>query len=109
MSAERRVAIVGAGRMGQGIGLALAAQGWAVTLVSRRPRPAPAGVALEVGDAGRAAAAATLVLIATPDDAISLAARALREGRQVGPGHAILHVSGLLDRAALEPLAHTGA
>ena len=36
-----RTAIVGAGRMGQGIGLALAAAGWDVTMLARTAKPVP--------------------------------------------------------------------
>jgi len=107
--AGQRVAIVGAGRMGQGIGLALAAQGWDVTLVSRTPKTLPPAVRVVVGDLGRAVAAAPLIIIATPDDVIAGAAAALAATGAVSPGHAILHVSGLLDRSALDALSETGA
>src|SRR5689334_2478038 len=91
-----RVAIVGAGRMGQGIGLALATQGWTVTLISRAPKSLPPAVRVVVGDAGAAVGAAPLVIIATPDDVIAAVAAALAATGRVGPGHTILHVSGLL-------------
>jgi predicted short-subunit dehydrogenase-like oxidoreductase (DUF2520 family) len=104
-----RVAIIGAGRMGQGIGLALAAQSWAVTLISRAPKPVPRPIELRVGDAGPAVARAPLVVIATPDDAIPLAAQVLADTGSVGRGHTVLHVSGLLDRSALGSLSGTGA
>ncbi len=107
--AERRIAIIGAGRMGQGIGVALAAQRWRVTLVSRTRKPVASAVELRVGGADDAVRAAPLVLIATPDDAIAGAARALAAAGTVGPGHTVLHVSGLLDRSTLAPLGGTGA
>jgi len=107
--AERSIAIIGAGRMGQGIGVALAAQGWRVTLVSRTRKPVASAIELRVGGGGAAVRSAPLVLIATPDDAIAGAARTLAAGGGVGAGHTVLHVSGLLDRSVLAPLAGTGA
>lgn len=102
--------IVGAGRMGQGIGLGLAAAGWDVTLLVRTARPVPAPLRLMAGPAaGDVLSAAPLVLIATPDDQIGAAAAALAATGGVGPDHVVLHLSGLLDRTALAPLAGTGA
>jgi predicted short-subunit dehydrogenase-like oxidoreductase (DUF2520 family) len=52
---------------------------------------------------------AALVLLAVPDDAImSVAAGLARESAVTAP-QVVLHLSGLLDRRALEPLAATGA
>jgi len=104
---DRRIVIVGAGRMGQGIGSALASQGWQVTLVSRARNPMPDGLRLET-DSGAAISATTLILIATPDDAIASVAAGLASSG-VGPQHVVLHMSGLLDRSALAPLADTRA
>jgi predicted short-subunit dehydrogenase-like oxidoreductase (DUF2520 family) len=91
-----RLAILGAGRMGQGLALAL--RGHRVALVSGRARSDPEAVRAAEG-----------VLLAVPDDAITpLAAKLLGE-RSVDSGHVVLHLSGLLDRSALAPLAETGA
>jgi len=95
MSRLPRLAILGAGRMGQGLALALRQHD--VALVRR-------GVAR--ADAVRAAGA---VLLAVPDDAITSLAAALGAERSVGPDQVVLHLSGLLDRAALAPLHETGA
>ena len=103
-------AIVGAGRMGQGIGLGLMAAGWDVTLVTRTPRPVAPPLRLHTGaGAGDVVRRATLVLVATPDDAIPSAAAELAAEGGIGPGHSVLHLSGLLDRSALAPLGGTGA
>ncbi|MGE5230941.1 MAG: Rossmann-like and DUF2520 domain-containing protein [Deltaproteobacteria bacterium] len=108
MSGER-TAIVGAGRMGQGIGLGLAGAGWEVTLLARTERAVPPPLRLMAGPLPREIVRdAALVLVATPDDRIGAAATALASAG-VGPGHAVLHLSGLLDRTALAPLAGTGA
>jgi predicted short-subunit dehydrogenase-like oxidoreductase (DUF2520 family) len=105
-----RTAILGAGRMGQGIGLGLAAAGWDVILLARTDRPVPPPLRLVAGEvAGATVRERPLVLIATPDDAIPQAAAALAAGRGLGRDHVVLHLSGLLDRTALAPLAATGA
>jgi predicted short-subunit dehydrogenase-like oxidoreductase (DUF2520 family) len=94
MSRLPRLAIVGAGRMGRGLALAL--RGQEVALVSRSGR----------AEAVRAAGA---VLLAVPDDAIATVAAELAGERSVRSDHVVLHLSGLLDRHALAPLAETGA
>ncbi|HET6578624.1 MAG TPA: Rossmann-like and DUF2520 domain-containing protein [Gemmatimonadales bacterium] len=90
------VAIIGPGRMGRGIELALHRAGVEVTLLSRSRRPE------ETRGAG-------LLLIATPDDAIAGLASELARERAVGAHQVVLHLSGLLDRRPLESLASTGA
>ena len=90
------VAIIGAGRMGRGLSLALEEAGVEATLLNRTRRPEDT-------------LQAPLVLIAVPDDAIGGVAADLARGQAVGEGHIVLHLSGLLDRDALRPLADTGA
>lgn len=109
MSGEA-IVIVGAGRMGQGIGLGLAAAGWDVTLVARTARPVPRPLRLVAGALpAEVVRRAPLVLVATPDDEIGAAAATLASTGGVGPGHVVLHLSGLVDRSALAALAGTGA
>jgi predicted short-subunit dehydrogenase-like oxidoreductase (DUF2520 family) len=90
------VSIIGAGRMGRCLSLALQEAGVETTLLDRTRRPE---------DTLRAA----LVLIAVPDDAIDGVAADLARGRAVSERHVVLHLSGLLDRDALRPLADSGA
>jgi len=90
------VAIIGAGRMGRGLSMALLEAGVDATLLDRTRRPE---------DTLRAA----LVLLAVPDDAIAGVAADLAHGRTVSERHVVLHLSGLLDRDALRDLAATGA
>jgi predicted short-subunit dehydrogenase-like oxidoreductase (DUF2520 family) len=109
---DRRVLIIGAGRMGRGVGLALAREGVDVRLFSRTRREQVAPVARPAAwseTIGSAAAACDLVLFAVPDDAIVGLAAELAPGGILGPRHAVLHFSGLLDRTALFGLATTGA
>jgi predicted short-subunit dehydrogenase-like oxidoreductase (DUF2520 family) len=106
---QPRVTIIGAGRMGQGLGLALKRRGYKVALVSRTARDVTPPLMLHQGSRAEATAGAELVLIATPDDAIrSVAAELAAEGA-IARDQVVLHLSGLLDRKALLPLEETGA
>jgi predicted short-subunit dehydrogenase-like oxidoreductase (DUF2520 family) len=90
------ISIIGAGRMGRGLAIALGRAGAEVALLTRSRRP-------------EEIQCAALVLLAVPDDAImSVAAGLARESAVTAP-QVVLHLSGLLDRRALEPLAATGA
>jgi predicted short-subunit dehydrogenase-like oxidoreductase (DUF2520 family) len=104
-----RVAIIGAGRMGQGLGVALIHGGAMVAIVSRSLRPVVPPLVLHTGTRADAVRGAEFVLLATPDDVIGLVAARLAEDSAVGPRHIVLHLSGLLDRRALAPLEETGA
>ncbi len=106
---RQQVVILGAGRMGQGLALALSAAGAEVALLSRRPRPLAPPLALHPGPRAEAVRAAGLVLLATPDEVIEQVAAELADERAVGPSQVVLHLSGVLDRRALHPLATSGA
>ncbi len=95
--------------MGQGIAIALAGAGHRVTLLARTLRPVPPPLAVHTGPWDAATRDAGMILVATPDDAIEAAARALFDRGAVQPSHSVLHLSGLLDRRALAPLEATGA
>ena len=103
------VAIIGPGRMGQGLALALRRAGREIVLLGRTPRALIPPLALYQGDKATAIRAAGLVLIATPDDTISGIAEGLRDDRSIEAHHIVLHLSGLLDRGALSALEPTGA
>jgi predicted short-subunit dehydrogenase-like oxidoreductase (DUF2520 family) len=106
---QPRVTIIGAGRMGQGLGLALKRRGYKVVLVSRTPRDVTPPLMLHQGSRAEATAGAELVLIATPDDAIGQVAAELAAEGAISRDQVVLHLSGLLDRNALLPLEETGA
>jgi predicted short-subunit dehydrogenase-like oxidoreductase (DUF2520 family) len=106
---QPRVTIVGAGRMGQGLGLALKRRGYKVVLLNRTPREVVPPLVLHQGSWSEATADSELVRIATPDDAIRQVASDLSAQRAVGRDQVVLHLSGLLDRTALQPLESTGA
>jgi predicted short-subunit dehydrogenase-like oxidoreductase (DUF2520 family) len=140
---ERRptLAIIGAGRVGRALGRRLRRRGWRIGAVVTRSQKTASAAARAIGagrphsrlDAGLLAA--DLVLITTPDRAISTVANALArhtvaQGARSrswngalrissGRGHArqdeplagkiILHTNGALDRTVLAPLERLGA
>ncbi len=104
-----RVAVIGAGRMGQGIALALSRSGAGVVLLARAAKQVPKPLTVRVEDWGGACREADLVLIATPDAAISEIAERLLAEASLDARHSVLHLSGLLSRDALRPLAATAA
>ena len=103
------VTILGAGRMGQGLALALARSGARPALVARRPHPVAPPLVLHPGPRAAAVRQADIVLLAVPDDAISALAEELAAEGAIGPAAVVLHLSGLLDRRALAPLEPSGA
>ncbi len=106
---QPRVTIIGAGRMGQGLGLALKRRGYKIALVARTPRDVTPPLMLHQGSRAEATAGAELVLIATPDDAIRAVAAELAAEGAIARDQVVLHLSGLLDRNALLPLEESGA
>lgn len=106
---QPRVTIIGAGRMGQGLGLALKRRGYKVALVARTQRDVTPPLMLHQGSRAEATSGAELVLIATPDDAIGSVAAELAAEQAITRDQVVLHLSGLLDRNALLPLEETGA
>jgi len=102
------ITIIGAGRLGQGLGLALERAGLPILILARRPGqwlpglPVRVSEQLDIGDA-------ELILIAVPDAAITAVAQRLAGTGAIGAGHVVLHTSGLLDRRALAPLAGSAA
>ncbi len=104
-----RVAIVGTGRMGQGLGHAFGRAGYPVVLLSRSHRTLQLPLSVEVDDWAGRLREAEVVLIATPDEAIPMVAARLGGEEAIGPDHAVFHVSGWLDRHAMEALEPTKA
>lgn len=106
---QPRVTIIGAGRMGQGLGLALKRRGYKIALVARTARDVTPPLMLHQGSRAEATSGAELVLIATPDDAIGAVAAELAAEGAITRDQVVLHLSGLLDRRVLLPLEETGA
>ena len=107
--ARAGVAILGAGRMGQGLALALQRSHRPVFLISRTMHRVVAPLRLHQGGRPAAVREAAVVLLAVPDRAIAPVAAEIAGEGAIQSHHAVLHLSGLLDRSALAPLALTGA
>ena len=94
----RTVALIGPGRAGTTIALALLEQGWTVTAVAGRAPDAASTAAAAACLASRpklvseVAAGAELVLVATPDRAIEQAL--LAAGPAMEPGALVVHLAG---------------
>jgi predicted short-subunit dehydrogenase-like oxidoreductase (DUF2520 family) len=107
------VAVIGAGRVGTGVAVLLARAGHRIVGVSgragtaERARTHLPGVA--VVDPPTAAAAADLVVIGTPDDAIERTAAALTEAAALRPRAWVLHLSGARGLDVLGAVVGAGA
>jgi len=106
------VGIIGPGRAGVGLGLALAHAGYAVQLHGRHKKQVPAPLLLTVSDTDAAPpwiAQVGVVVLAVRDDAVRPLAEALAQARAVGEGHVVLHLSGVHGQEALGPLVTSRA
>lgn len=106
------VAIVGCGRAGGSIGIALERAGYRIGAVwsqSRegRERARQLVSAPVLGDLGDVAATADVVILSVPDGAITEVARQLAE--QVRDGQLVVHTSGAMTVDALAPASERGA
>lgn len=106
MSADRpplSVAIIGAGRAGRALALALVRAGIPVRVCTRRTgAPITAGLECTPEPWADVLAGADVVLLAVPDASITDVARHLAPAGL--PKAVVLHCSGVLDRTALAPL-----
>jgi len=108
------VGIIGPGRAGVGLALALARTGYTVRLHGRRKKAIPKPLQLTVGAADASpppawVAQAGVVILAVRDDAIRPLAEALARGGAVRPEHVVLHLSGVQGQEALGPLVPSRA
>jgi predicted short-subunit dehydrogenase-like oxidoreductase (DUF2520 family) len=114
------VSIVGAGRLGQALAIALHSSGYPVqALVARRVAHARKAAALIhklekpilalSADQLQQLPASDLILLTTPDDAIKSTAEALANSQKHDrEGQIVLHTSGALASDVLSPLAELG-
>lgn len=107
-----QVGVIGPGRAGTGLALAWALAGHDVRLHGRRAKPVPAPLVLTVGPPYMPPPwmdQVAVVVLAVPDEGIAPLARALAVAGAVRPDQTVLHLSGSLDRNALDALADGGA
>jgi len=103
------IGVVGAGRAGAGLALALHRAGHTVRLHARRGKDVPPPLVLTWGGAPPWLPAVEVVLLAVRDGAIEDAARELALADGVRDSHVVMHLSGLLDEGPLAALRPTGA
>jgi predicted short-subunit dehydrogenase-like oxidoreductase (DUF2520 family) len=96
------VAIIGAGRAGRALALALTRASVPVLVCVRRKSDLPPGINCSLEPWTPALESASIILVAVPDDAIGDVATRLREARITSA--VVLHCSGLRDRTALSAL-----
>ena len=117
------ISIIGAGRLGQALAIALQSSGYPLlALVTRRRQNAEKAAALLGKAPGKAKSkpcaltanqlaelpATDLILIATPDDVIAATAQTLSTVWRGERPSAVLHTSGALSSEVLAPLAEQG-
>jgi predicted short-subunit dehydrogenase-like oxidoreductase (DUF2520 family) len=113
---EKTLAIIGAGRVGRALGRRLRELGWRIGVVvtqsevtSRRAVRFIGGGAPYAGMT-RHLLASRVILVATPDDAISgVASELARIGGEELRSKIVLHTSGALHSGSLAPLKQCGA
>ncbi len=104
------VGIVGPGRAGLGLALALRRARIAVLGVhGRSETPMPPGVKLTVGGTPPWLGRAGIVVLGVGDDALAGCVADLARAAAIVPGRVVLHLSGALTSEVLAPLAAQGA
>jgi predicted short-subunit dehydrogenase-like oxidoreductase (DUF2520 family) len=108
------VAIIGAGRMGGALAIALSRRGYEVAAIASRSPKSARALAAKLGSGTHVFALAKLpetdlVLLTTPDDQIAAVAEKLAKVRAVKTAKpVVLHTSGSLSSEVLAPLAAIG-
>ena len=106
------VGLIGPGRAGTGLALALVKAGWTVHLAGRKKKRVPQPLDLTVTRDTEAPAWTSqvgVVVLAVRDDAIRDLAETLARSRAITASHVVLHLSGVLGQEALGPLVSTRA
>jgi len=110
--ASRAIGLIGPGRAGVGLALALARAGYAVRLHGRNKKSLPAPLTLTVGDGGTPPpwlGETDVVILTVRDDAITPLATSLANSRAISERHVVLHLSGVQGQEALGPLVTSRA
>jgi predicted short-subunit dehydrogenase-like oxidoreductase (DUF2520 family) len=109
---SRAIGLIGPGRAGVGLALALAQAGYSVCLHGRNKKNVPAPLKLTAGD-GRLPPPwigdVEVVILTVRDDAITPLAASLAAARAITERHVVLHLSGVQGQEALGPLVSTRA
>lgn len=106
------IGVIGPGRAGVGIALALSRAGHQVRLHGRHDKRLPSPLTLTTGPDGAAPpwlADVAVVILAVPDDAIRALAEHYGKARAIRPEHVVLHLSGSQGQEALGRLVTSQA
>ena len=106
------VGVIGPGRAGLALALALARADYRVLVYGRRTRTVPRPLTLTVGPRDQPPTwtrDADVVLLAVPDDAIASVAETLARAGALRAPQVVLHLSGVLGQEALGALRSSGA
>lgn len=100
------IAIIGAGRLGSTLALALAQRGFAINLCDSDPSALASaadrvGASLASADPIQAARGSEIVMLTLPDDGIKPAAERLAGGQALAKGRVLCHCSGFLSSEVL--------
>jgi len=109
---SRAIGIIGPGRAGVGLALALAQAGYSVFIHGRKKKHVPAPLKLTVGDGGTPPpwiGDTDVVILTVRDDAITPLAESLAQARAIAERHVVLHLSGSQGQEALGPLVTSRA
>jgi predicted short-subunit dehydrogenase-like oxidoreductase (DUF2520 family) len=110
--ASRAIGLIGPGRAGAGLALALSQAGYTVCLHGRRTKSLPRPLTMTVGDGVKAPpwiGDMPVIILAVRDDAITPLAAALARTGTITQTHVVLHLSGVQGQEALGPLVSTRA
>jgi predicted short-subunit dehydrogenase-like oxidoreductase (DUF2520 family) len=110
--ASRAIGLIGPGRAGAGLALALTQAGYAVRLHGRRKKNLPQPLTMTVGDGVTPPpwlGDVEILILAVRDDAITPLAASLAKARAVDERHVVLHLSGVQGQEALGPLVTSRA
>ena len=108
----RAIGVIGPGRAGVGLALALTQAGQSVRLHGRKKKKVPAPLTLTVGDGDSPPpwmGDVDVVVLAVRDDAIKPLAQTLAAAGAVTDRHVVLHLSGVQGQEALGPLVSSRA
>jgi predicted short-subunit dehydrogenase-like oxidoreductase (DUF2520 family) len=108
----RAIGLIGPGRAGVGLALALTQAGYSVRLHGRKKKSLPSPLTLTVSDGDTPPpwiGETEVVVLAVRDDAITPLAMALGKARAVSERHVVLHLSGAQGQEVLGPLVSSRA
>jgi predicted short-subunit dehydrogenase-like oxidoreductase (DUF2520 family) len=108
--ASRAIGLIGPGRAGVGLALALAQAGYSVCLHGRKKKVVPPPLTLTVGNGAPAwINTVDTVILTVRDDGIKPLASSLAASGAITAKHVVLHLSGVQGQEALGPLVSTQA